>query len=98
MSLTHCALYVQYIDLTRWLAQEGKVEEAKKALERLRGKGAAIDKVPNGHCPYTNKDHCRSGAILRRRPTTNVQELQEIQAMVEEDKKIAAMTEGSVFK
>ena len=35
-----------YIDLTRWLAQEGKVEEAKKALERLRGKGAAIDKVP----------------------------------------------------
>ena len=35
-----------YIDLTRWLAQGGKVEEAKKALERLRGKGAAIDKVP----------------------------------------------------
>ena len=35
-----------YIDLTRWLVQEGKVEEAKKALERLRGKDVAIDKVP----------------------------------------------------
>jgi len=53
----------------RWLVQGGKVEEAKKALERLRGKDVAIDK-----------------------------ELQEIEAMVAEDKKIEAMTEGSVFK
>ena len=35
-----------YIDLTRWLVQGGKVEEAKKVLEKLRGKGVAIDKVP----------------------------------------------------
>merc|ERR1719430_3062392 len=52
----------------RWLAQDGRVEDAKKVLGRLRRKGDAVD-----------------------------QELQEIEDMVAEDRKIQAMTEGSAF-
>ena len=32
-------------EFSRWLVQVGRVEEAKKVLERLRRKGDAVEKV-----------------------------------------------------
>ena len=70
--------------MARWLVQVGRVEEAKKVLGRLRRKGDAVDQVKP-------KD-------LSKKLPGAIQELQEIEDMVAEDRKIQTITEGSAFR